>query len=106
MAVVDLTLRRLDRLEKVQRETNDRLGRMEKSLGGVQETLGRVVDVLEVHSRQFERMEDALLGISERVDRLATAIARGRTQDLIRLDDHERRLRTLERRNGRRRKRS
>jgi hypothetical protein len=38
------------------------------------------------------------------VDRLATAIARGRTQDLVRLDDHERRLRAHERRNGRPRK--
>jgi hypothetical protein len=51
-------------------------------------------------------MEDALIGISERVDRLATVIARGRTQDLARLNDHERRLRALERRNGKRRKKS
>jgi len=106
MALVDLTATRLERLEKAQRETNDRLGRVEESIGGVQETLGRVVDVLEVHSRQFERMEDALIGISERVDRLTTAIVRGRTQDLGRLDDHERRLRVLERRNGRRRRKA
>jgi hypothetical protein len=106
MAVVDLTVKRLERLEKAQRETNERLGRVERSLGDMQETLGRVVDVLEVHSRQFERMEDALVGIAERVDRLTTAIVRDRTQDLARLDDHERRLRVLERRNGRRRKRS
>ena len=98
MAVVDLTARRLERLEKGQHETNERLG-------------GRIVDVLEVHSQHFERVEEALLGIAERVDslgarvdRLATAIARGRTQDLVRLDDHERRLRALERRNGRPRK--
>jgi hypothetical protein len=51
-------------------------------------------------------MEDALLGISERVDRLTAAIARGRTQDLARFDDHERRLRSLERRNGKRRRKS
>jgi hypothetical protein len=103
MAIVDLTLRRLERLEKVQRETNERLGRVERSLGGVQETLGRVAEILEAHSRHFERMEDALIGISERVDRLTTAIARGRTQDLARLDEHERRLRTLE--SGRKRSR-
>jgi chromosome segregation ATPase len=97
MAVVDLTLRRLERLEKVQQQTN--------------EQLGRIVDVLEAHSRQFERVEEALIGIAERVDnmsaridRLTTAIARGRTQDLARLEDHERRLRMLERRNGRRRR--
>jgi hypothetical protein len=96
MTVVDLTLRRLERLEKAQLETNKRLGRVE----GI---MGRAVDVLEVHSRHFERMEEALIGISERVDRLTSAIARGRTQDLAHLDDHERRIRTLERRDGRRR---
>jgi predicted nucleic acid-binding Zn-ribbon protein len=103
MAVVDLTLQRLDRLEKGQRELKAQ----------VEESMGRVVDVLEAHSRHFERMEDALIGIAERVDglgarmdRLATAIARGRTQDLARFEDHERRLRTLERRNGRGRRRS
>lgn len=97
MAIVDLTARRLERLERVPREADDRLGRVENALG-------RVVDVLEVHSRQFGRMEEALIGISERVDRLTTAIARGRTQDLTRLEDHERRLRSLERRNVKRRR--
>lgn len=99
MAIVDLNARRFERLEKVQKETNDRLGRVE-------DALGRVVDVLEVHSRHFERMEGALIGISERVDRLTTAIARGRTRDLTRLEDHERRLRVMERRNGSRRRKS
>jgi predicted nucleic acid-binding Zn-ribbon protein len=99
MSVVDLTLRRLDKLEKAQRETNERLAQVEVSLG-------RVVEVLEAHSRHFERMEDALIGISERVDRLTTAIARGRTQDLVRFDDHERRLHALEKRVGVRRKKS
>jgi hypothetical protein len=96
MAVVDLMVRRLERLEKAQQETKKRLGRVE-------DVLGRAVDVLKVHSRHFELMGEALIGISERVDRLTIAIARGRTQDLARLDDHERRIRTLERRNGRRR---
>jgi predicted nucleic acid-binding Zn-ribbon protein len=103
MPVVDLTLQRLDRLEKGQRELKAQ----------VEESMGRVVDVLEAHSRHFERMEDALIDIAERVDglgarmdRLATAIARGRTQDLTRFENHERRLRTLERRNGGRRKRT
>lgn len=91
---IDLAGRRLDRLEKAQRETN--------------ETLTRVVSVLEAHSRHFERMEEALIGIAERVDgvgarmdRLTSAIARGRTQDLARLDDHDRRLSAIE---GRRRR--
>jgi hypothetical protein len=89
MAVIDLTARRLQRLEKQQQETNTRLERMEG-------TMGRVAEILEAHSRHFERMEDALLGISERVDRLTSAIARGRTADLARLDDHDRRLHALE----------
>ncbi len=97
MVVVDPTLKRLERLEKAQLETNHRLARVEDSLG-------RVVDVLEAHPRHFERMEDALIGISERVDRLTTATARGRTRDLARLDDHENRIRALERR-GRQKKR-
>ena len=101
MSVVDLTLRRLDKVEKAQRETNERLARLEIQ---VEESLGRVVEVLETHSRHFERMEDALIGISERVDRLTTAIARGRTQDLARFDDHDRRLHALEKHVGLRRK--
>jgi hypothetical protein len=56
---IDLASRRFDRLEKAQRETN---GRLEK----VEETRGRVADILEVHSRHFARMEDALPGISPR----------------------------------------
>jgi hypothetical protein len=46
MTVAYATAKRFERLEKAQRETNDRLGRVEKSLGGVQDTLGRVVDIL------------------------------------------------------------
>jgi sugar-specific transcriptional regulator TrmB len=97
MTVVDLTLKRLDRLEKSSRETNA--------------LLERVVTILETHSRHFERVEDALIGISEgvdrlsqRTDRLTAAIARGRTQDLLRFDDHDRRIKTLERRPAPRRR--
>ena len=89
MAIVDLTARRFDRLEKGQRETNVLLGQ-------VSNVLGHGVEILEAHSRHFERMEDAMIGIAERIDRLVSAIARGRTQDLARFDDHERRLRPLE----------
>lgn len=49
-------------------------------------------------------MEEALIGISERMDRLTAAIARGRTKDLSRLDDHERRLHSLESQRQRRRR--
>lgn len=94
---VDLTLKRLERLEKSQNETNVRLG-------NVEEALGRVVQVLEAHSQHFERMEDALIGISERMDRLTAAIARGRTKDLARLDDLDRRVHGLESRKRTRRK--
>ena len=96
MAVLDLTAKRLERLEKAQVETNRRLD-------DVQDSLRSMVTILEAHSRHFERMEDAMIGISERVDRLTAAIARGRTQDLRRLDDHEGRLRKLETRTPRRR---
>ena len=89
MAIVDLTARRFEQLEKTQRETNT-------LLGGVSNVLNHSVEVLEAHSRHFERMEDAMIGIAERIDRLVSAIARGRTQDLARFDDHEHRLRRLE----------
>jgi hypothetical protein len=93
----ELQTRRFDRLEKVQRETNERLGKVE-------DAVGRVVEVLEAHSRHFERMEDALLGISERMDRLTSAIVRGRTSDLARLDAVEKRVRNVEATGRRRRK--
>lgn len=97
MTVVDLTTKRFERLERAQRETNAHLE--------------RVIDILEVHSNHFERVEEALLGISaavdrvneridrqvDRIDLLVGAIARGRTQDLARFADHERRIRDLER---------
>jgi hypothetical protein len=94
----ELQTRRFDRLEKVQRETNERLGKVE-------DAVGRVVEVLEAHSRHFERMEDVLLGISERMDRLTSAIVRGRTSDLARLDAVEKRVRNVEATIRRRRKR-
>jgi hypothetical protein len=91
---IDFAARRFERLEKAQRETNERLEKVE-------ETLGRVADILEVHSRHFERIEDALLGISARVDRLTTVLTRARTQDLGRIQDIDKRLRALERRSRR-----
>jgi len=72
MSIIDMNTRRFERLERGQRETNDSLGRIE-------EALGRVADILEAHSTHFVRVEDALIGVSERVDRLTTAIARGRS---------------------------
>lgn len=87
---IDLVTRRLERLEKGQRDTND--------------ALARVAEILEVHSTHFERMEGVLAemsaridGMSGRIDRLASALIRGRTQDLARWADAERRLRALER---------
>ena len=75
MTVVDLTTKRFERLERAQRETNERLGRME-------DTLTRAANSLDVHSDHFERLEEALLGISagidrvsDRIDRLVAAIA-------------------------------
>ena len=88
MSVIDLTGRRLERLERAHHETN--------------EALARITDILEAHSRHFERIEDALIGVADRVDRLVTAIARGRTQDLARLDRVEHRVTHLEK--GRKRR--
>ena len=93
----ELQTKQFDRLERTQRETNDRLGKVE-------DAVGRVVEVLEAHSRHFERMEEALFGISDRMDRLTSAIVRGRTSDLARLEAVERRVRGIEAKAGRRRK--
>lgn len=97
-----MNTRRFERLERGQRESNERLGRIE-------DTLGHVAAILDAHSAHFTRLEGALLGVAEgvdrlvgRIDRLANAIARGRTRDLERFDDHERRLHALERRRPRR----
>lgn len=54
-----------------------------------------------LHSRHFERLEGALVGIAEQIDRLSRAIARARTEDLTRLADDERRLQRLETRRDR-----
>lgn len=99
MPVIDLTTRRFERVEKL-------LGQMSGAIAHTSGIMEHIAEVLEAHSRHFERMEDAMIGIAERVDRLTVAIARGRTQDLARFDDHERRLRALESgRRVRRRKR-
>lgn len=66
----DSTDPRFARLEQAQRKTAERLSKME-------ETLARVADVLELHERHFERMEKAILGISERVDRQKVAVTKG-----------------------------
>ncbi|HEX8792497.1 MAG TPA: hypothetical protein VF765_16230 [Polyangiaceae bacterium] len=105
MTVIDLTTRRVGKLERAQRETNERLAGIDGRLEGIEDSLGRVVTVLEVHTRHFERLEDALLGISSRMDRLVSAIARGRTRDLVRLASIERRLDRLSKRRPRRAKR-
>lgn len=91
---IGLVSRRFERLEKAQTETNRRLARLE-------EATGRVAGILEVHSDHFERIERALIGISDRVDRMTAAIVRARTGDLRQMDDLDRRLRKLERRSKR-----
>lgn len=105
MTVVDLTLKRLDRLEKSMR---DMTARTDARFGRLEGALDQIVGILEAHSRHFERMEEAILtvadrvdGVSARIDRLTNAIARGRTHDIARLEDHERRIRAVERRRPR-----
>jgi uncharacterized protein YoxC len=59
--------RRLQALEAGQREGNRRLARIEGSLV-------HVIEVLELHSRQFDRMEVTLVAVSDRVDRLGVRV--------------------------------
>ena len=40
--------------------TTRRFGGIDGRLEGIEDSLGRVVTVLEVHTRHFERLEDAL----------------------------------------------
>ena len=105
MSVLNLTTKRFARLERAQRETNERLGRLE-------ETFTRAANTLDAHSDHFERLEDALIGISagidrmsDRIDLLVGAITRNRTQDLTRFADHDRRIHVLERKRRSRRPR-
>lgn len=101
---IDMATKRFERLEKAQRGTHDRLEKVE-------DTLGRVADILESHTAHYQRIENALFAVSDRVDlladrvdRLATAIIRGRTQDLEGFAEHERRLRALEPKRPRKRR--
>ena len=102
MTVLNLTTKRFERLERTQRETNERLGRLE-------ETFTRAANTLDAHTDHFGRIEEAVLRMSASFDELRDfligAITRNRTQDLARFEDHERRLRTLERKRRTRRPR-
>ena len=99
MNVVNLATKRFEKLERAQRETNVRLGRIE-------DTLTRAANALDVHSDVLLTIADRIDGLVGRIDGLVAAVARGRTEDLVRFDDHERRLRTLERKRRARRSRS
>ena len=66
---VDAPSRRLVQLEKAQRETNARLAAIEDSFA-------RVVEVLDAHARLFEQLEEAIAGVSARVDRLMAILMR------------------------------
>ena len=96
MAVVDLAPKRLTRLERTQRETEKALKEINQRLERLEGTVGQAVAVLETHSRHFQRMEETMIGIAERIDLLTAAIARGRAKDLVRVNDQELRLRRLE----------
>lgn len=69
----------------------DLTARTDARFGRLEGALDQIVGILEAHTRHFERMEDAIIGVAERIDRLTTAIIRSRTQDLARFEAHDRR---------------
>jgi hypothetical protein len=86
---IDLTLKRLQRLEDAQTQTNERLERMDQRFGRIEDSLGRIVVVLEAHDQRLEQ-------VVERLDRLIDLTMRRRTEDDDRMAEVERRLRALE----------
>lgn len=90
---IDLTLKRLERLEDGQRRLEEGLRHLEataeKRFVGIEDALGRIVTVLEAHDRRLEQ-------VVSRLDRLIEVTTRARTDDVERMSDLERRLRALE----------
>jgi hypothetical protein len=85
---MDLTLERLNRLEKLVKE---RFDSMDKRFDTIESSLGKMVTVLEAHDQRLE-------GIVVRLDRLIEQTVRARTEDTARMADIERRLAALEER--------
>jgi hypothetical protein len=85
---IDLTLERLNRLERL---VTDRFDQVDKRLDSVETAIGKMVTVLEAHDERLE-------GIVARLDRLIDQTVRARTEDTNRMADVERRLKALEER--------
>lgn len=85
---IDLTLERLNRLEQAIAEFRGEVG---TRLDGVESALEKIVTVLEAHDQRLEH-------IVGRLDRLMEQTIRARTEDAKRMEDVERRLAALERR--------
>ncbi len=83
---IDLTLSRLDRLEKSLADLDTKI---DQRFDGVESALGKMVNVLEAHDVRLEE-------IVARLDRLMDQTIRARTEDAARLDELQRRLAALE----------
>jgi ABC-type transporter Mla subunit MlaD len=98
--IVRLTTERLQRLERRmaaaedgERGTNARLEAMNERLEQAVNLLTRLVRVVAAQNSRMKQNGR----VSQRIDRLAKAIMKGRTSDLRRLGAAERRLEALER---------
>ncbi len=107
----DLLAERINRLDKQGAETNKQLVETNKRLdqvvailGGIATTLvgqGRELErhsqILERHSQILERHSQLLQALADRFDRFSDMIIVGRTRDVERVGELERRVETLER---------
>ncbi len=93
----DLLAERIGRLEKQGAETNKRLDKVVEILGGIANTLVGQGRELERHSQILERHSQLLQALADRFDRFSDMIIVGRTRDVERVGELERRVETLER---------
>ena len=99
----DLLAERINRLEKQGAQTNKRLEQVVAILGGIANTLAgqgkeleRHRQILERHSQILERHSQLLQALTERLDRFADSVIVGRTRDIERVGELERRVKTQE----------
>src|SRR5713101_5647994 len=100
----DLLAERINRLDKQGAETNKQLVETNKRLDQVVAILGGIANTLvgqgrelERHSQILERHSQLLQALADRFDRFSDMIIVGRTRDVERVGELERRVETLER---------
>jgi hypothetical protein len=91
---------RFERLEMAQRDTNERLGRIEETL----KVSSHLFELMHERLEHLDRGQQALVEgqklVVERLDRLVDATVRERTQSLERLARLEQRVETIEQKLG------